>query len=440
MNRLFVLLLAFFAMFPAAILPAAGMDIREITSPKGIKAWFVEDHTLPVIALRFAFEGGSAQDPAGKEGLARLMSSLFDEGAGDLDSDAFQEQIDAAGGEMGFSAARDAIYGSMRVLSDDAKASFALLALAVNSPRFDQAPLDRIRSQILASIEADSRDPEKAASKLWGKALYGDHPYSRERDGTPVSLAAIMPDDLRAFRAAQFGRSNLIVSVVGDIDEAALKALLDQVFGGLPEKPALAVVADVTPRLGQTLAVPFDLPQTKLVLAWPGVARDDPDFFAAFLMNHIYGGGSFSSRLFNEVREKRGLAYGVDSSLATQRHANSLMVSTATRSDRAAETLSIIRAEAAKLAEGGPTEQEMADAKDYLAGSYAINNLVGSASIASTLTELQLSGQAIDYISRRESLIRAVTPQSVQAMAKRLLLVDPAILAIGPQAVVDTLK
>ncbi|EHH10657.1 peptidase M16 [Mesorhizobium amorphae] len=408
------------------------MDIQEVKSPKGITAWLVEDHSVPIVTIRFVFDGGSTQDPAGKEGLANLMTGLFDEGAGDFDSDAFQVKLDDAGAEMGFDAQRDGTYGSMRMLSEQKDAAFDLLTLAVNRPRFDQAPIDRIRAQILSGIVANERDPNAIAQRKWLRAIYGEHPYARPDEGTTQSIATITPDDVRAFYKAGFARDGLHVAVVGDIDAATLKGKLDQVFGDLPQKQALAPVADTALKLGQQVEVNYDLPQTSLQLAFPGVQRNAPDFFAAVLMNEILGGGTFTSRLYDEVREKRGLAYGVDSNLVDHQHSNALIVTTATRSDRAAETLGIVRDVLKKMVEEGPTEAELEATKKYMIGAYAINNLDSSSAIAATLVELQLDKLGIDYMQRRAALIDAVTLDQVKAAAKKLLSVEPAIMIVGP--------
>ncbi|TGQ12699.1 insulinase family protein [Mesorhizobium sp. M2E.F.Ca.ET.166.01.1.1] len=423
----------FFLLLPA-LAARAEMNIQEVKSKKGITAWLVEDHSIPLIAIRFVFDGGSAQDPAGKEGLVNLMTGLFDEGAGDLDSDAFQQKLDDAGAEMSFQAARDGTYGSMRMLSQE-KNAFELLRLAVNRPRFDQAPIDRIRAQVLSGILANERDPNTVAQQRWLRAIYGEHPYSRSDQGTKDSLTTISADDIKAFHKANFARDGLHVAVVGDIDAAALSDKLDEVFGDLPEKQTLAPVADVTPKLGQQLEVNYDLPQTSLQLAWPGVKRSDPDFFATVLMNEILGGSTFTSRLFAEVREKRGLAYGVSSDLVDNEHSHALLVTTATRSDRAAETLAIVRQVVKDMAENGPTEEELAAIKKYMIGAYAINNLDSSSSIAATLVELQVDNLGIDYMKRRAALINAVTLADVKAAAKKLLSADPAVMVIGPPLV-----
>lgn len=411
---------------------SAEVAIQEVKSDRGVTAWLVEDYTIPLITINFAFDGGSTQDPVGKEGLATLLAGLFDEGAGDLDSDAFQSRLDDAGAEMRFSARQDTMSGSMRMLADQRREALDLLALAINQPRFDDAPVERIKAQLVSSVASRSRDPDQVAQVRWSEAIFPDHPYARQDDGTELSLGAITAEDLRTAHRNMFARSNLKVSVVGAIDAETLKQELDSLFGGLPQDPKLAPVSKVEPRLGQQIEVDYDLPQTSIRLAFPGIERDDPQSIAAYLMNHILGGGDFSSRLYNEVREKRGLAYSVSSSLVNQQYTAALVIGTATRSDRAGETLAIIRDVARRLAEEGPTEQELADAKKYVLGAYAINNLDSSSAIASTLLQMQLFDMGIDYMQRRVKMIDDVTLDDVKAVAKRLLSSEPAVMIVGP--------
>jgi zinc protease len=430
-----VLFALFFALFCAVFSanPAfSAVKIQEVTSSRGIKAWLVEDYSVPVISIRFSFHGGTTQDPPGKEGAVNLMTGLFDEGAGALDSNAFQERLDNAGAEMSFGESPDDVYGSMRMIEDTRDEAFELLRLAISEPRFDAEPFERIRGQIVTGIRARASEPETVAAEKWNAALFATHPYARNERGTEKTLAAVTPADIKALHARLFARDNLVIGVVGAIDAATLKAKLDLVFGALPQKTDLAPVADIKPKLGQTVTVEYDLPQTNIQMAFPGVNRADPDFFAAHLMNHILGGGTFTSRLYNEVREKRGLAYGADSYIVTMDHTNRLTIGTSTRADRAKETLDLIKAVVAEMAADGPTEAELADAKKFVIGSYAISNLDTSMSIASTLTGLQRENLGIDYIERRAALVQAVTLDEVKAVAKKLLKAEPAVLLMGP--------
>lgn len=412
-------------------LPAYAVEIKEVVSPKGIRAWLVSDNSVPLISMRFSFKGGASQDPVGKEGLANLMTSLFDEGAGDIASDAFQERIDNLGAEMSFSASPDSVTGGVRMLAENRDAVVSLLKLAINQPRFDQDAVDRMRQQIVAGIEASQRDPSTIASRKFAEVLYGNHPYARPEEGTVKSVNAITRDDLVAFHQRNFARDKLVIGVVGAISAEELAPMLDTLFGDLPATADLVPVPEAKLALGATTSISYDLPQTSIAFVYPGVRRNDADFFAAYLMNHILGGG-FSSRLYAEVREKRGLAYSVSSSLMLRDHSAGLMISTATRPEKAQDTLKIIREQVARMAKEGPTEDELKAAKSYLIGSYAVSNLDSSGAVASTMVGLQEAGLSRDYIERRHELIDAVTLDQVKAVAQKLLQAEPAILIVGP--------
>jgi len=406
-----------------------------VTSPGGIRALLVEDYTNPLIAMRFAFEGaGSTQDPAGKEGAANLLSGLLDEGAGDIASQDFQARLDELGVSLSFDAGYDNFAGNFRTIVESEDEAFDLLRLAVNEPRFDEEPVNRIRGQIATGILANRNDPGTLAGEAFRDAVFPGHPYARPNEGTAESLGAVTADDLRTLRDKGFARGNLVVGVVGAISAEALGQRLDEVFGPLRATADLVPVADVQPVLGEVEAVDLAVPQAQIRFVLPGVRRDSPDFFAAYLVNHVLGGGTFTSRLYQEIREKRGLAYGAGSSLANYDHAALLTGSTATRADKADESLAIIREELKRLAENGPTPEELASAKDFVKGSYAVQNLSSSLSIASTLVGIQLDRLGIDYIDRRQGLIDAVTIEDTQRVARELLSVEPTVITVGPAA------
>lgn len=410
---------------------AWAVDIREITSEKGITAWLVEDYSVPIVTMKFSFDAGSAQDPEGKEGLVNLMSGLLDEGSGDLDSKAFQEQIDLKGVELSYNASVDNFSGTMRVLEKDLQDAINLVALSINQPRFDQKPLDRIRGQIITSIRSEQSDPNYLAGREWATRIWDDHPYGSEDTGSEESLNTITSADLKAVRETLFARQGLKVGIVGAINEDSATAMLDAIFGSLPETTNRKTVPDTEPKLDQVFNYAYDLPQTNIQLMFPGVARDAPEFFNSFMMSHILGGGTFSSRLYKSVREERGLAYGVNAYLAPRDHATGLYISTATGADRAEETVQVIYDEIQKLIAEGVGAEELQSAKNYVKGSYAIRNLANSSAIASTLVGLQEADLGIDYINQRNSYIDAVTAEAIQEAAKKLLSAKPAMMVVG---------
>lgn len=411
---------------------ANAIEIKDIQSSKGVHAWLVEDHTVPVIAIQFSFKGGSVQEPAGKEGLTNLMSGLFDEGAGDIRSDAFQAWLDDLGGDMSFSASKDAIRGSLRVLAENREQAVKLLALALQKPRFDQDAVDRIREQLAVSIRASERDPSTIAQKKFATMVYGKHPYGRWSEGTPESLAKITRADLVSAHAKMFARDNVKIGIVGPVSPEEARKIIEQVFDALPQKAHLQSIEPAKLRLGGMTTVNYNMPQTSITLLYPGIKRKDPEFFAAHLMNYVLGGSGLTSRLFTEVREKRGLAYSVSSSLINFDYASALAISTGTRADRAQESLKTIREEVKRMATTGVTASELAAAKSYIIGSYAVQNMGSSADIASTLVGLQEQDLPVDYISKRGDLINAVTQDATNAVAKRLFSAEPAILMVGP--------
>jgi zinc protease len=403
---------------PAA--PAQALQIEAIRSPGGIEAWLVRDKTLPLVAIHFAFAGGSAQDPADKPGVASMVSALLDEGAGPYDSNAFHQALDDRAVEFRFTAERDYFHGSLRVLKEHRDEAFELLRLMLQEPRFEPKAVERIRQQILAGLVRDNNQPGRIAVNAWWAAAFPDHPYGHPVKGTLDSVPRITIDELKAFRQNIFARDGLKIALVGDISPEAAGQLLDKTFGGLAAKGERQVVADVTLHgIGRRLVHEINVPQATVVFGGSGLARKDPDFMAGYIVNHILGGGSFSSRLYEEVREKRGLAYSVQESLLWFRHAAFMIGSTATRSDRTAEALQIIEHEIARMRTEGPTADELAKAKAYLKGSYALS-LDTSTKITAQLVQIQIDDLGIDYIDRRGAMIDAVTLDDAKRAAQRL--------------------
>ncbi|MBL8907125.1 MAG: insulinase family protein [Rhizobiales bacterium] len=412
----------------ALTLPARAVDIQEVTSPGGIKAWLVQSPTIPLIAMNFAFKGGAALDPPGKEGLANFLTGMLDEGAGDIDSKTFQTMASDLAMKMSFSSDRDSFEGSFQTLSRNRDEAFRLLKLALTSPRFEEEPMERVRGQFLVSARLDLEEPEKMASRAWMKRTFGDHPYGRESDGTPESLARITTQDLRDLHARLFTRQGLLISVVGDIDAETLKTLLDDTFGALPDHPPPAQPAEALAAPGPSLEViDRDMPQSIMVFGGPGIRRDDPDFIPAYIMAEILGGGGLGSRLTEEVREKRGLTYGVSLGLYPLDYAGLVLGSLGTRNEKAGEALEVVKSVMKRFAEEGPTQRELDEAKTYLTGSYPLR-FDSNTKIARQLLAIQQDDLGIDYIKRRNAMIEAVTLDQVKAQAKRLI--DPGKMIV----------
>jgi zinc protease len=397
-----------------------------VVSPGGIEAWLVEDKSVPVVSLEAAFTGGAATDPAAKPGLANLTASLLDEGAGPYDSQAYQTRIEDIASSIRFTASHDDLTASVKTLSEHAEAAFELLRLALAEPRFDPDPVARVRSSIVVSLARKGENPNAIASRLWWKNAFAPHPYAQPSDGTPEGVEAVTVDDMRRFMKERIARNVLTIGVVGDITAARLAPLLDATFGALPEKAAPAALAEASAdRGGVTLLVKKPIPQSVVAFGQPGLKRDDPDWYAALVMNYILGGGGFTSRLTTEVREKRGLAYGVYSYLAPLDHAGVLLGGVATQNSRVAESIDIIRQEWWRMHDSGPTEAELDGAKTYLTGSFPLQ-LDSTDRIAAVLVDVQQNKLGIDYLDRRNALIDGVTLADVKRVANRLL--QPAAL------------
>ena len=416
-RTLFALLLVLWA-------PGVGaITIERVTSPAGIEAWFVEDHALPVVTIRFVFPRGAALDPAGKGGLAALAASLLDEGAGPYDTTAFKTRLEDLVIDLRFEAGRDEIGGSLRTLKRNLGEAADLLRFAIAAPRFEPSAIERVRGEIVASLSQQAQSPRALSSRLWMRDAFDDHPYGGNVYGTLQSLGTISRDDLSGFVARHLSRAGLVIGAVGDVTRDELAALVDRVFGGLPAGDGQAQVAETKPaENGGLLFTRRAVPQSAVTFGQMGPKRDDPDWYAARVVNDILGGGGFRGRLMKEIREKRGLAYGVSTELVSFRHAGLILGSVATENARVAQSIALIRAEWRQMRDEGPTEPELDDAKTYLIGSFPLT-LDTSDRVASLLVEMQIEKLGIDYLDRRAALFDAVTLDQARRVAHRLL--DP---------------
>lgn len=406
---------------PPAPLTGPALDVQTVRSPGGVEAWLVEDHTLPLIAVDFAFDGGTSRDPADRAGSAYLVSGLLDEGAGDLDAEAFQGKMADHAINLGFDARRDDFHGHVQTLTSHRDTAFDLLRLALNEPRFDTDAVSRVKAQVIAGLQRQAKNPDVMCRDALYAAAFPGHAYGRPDKGTIESVGAAQADQLRNLSRTLLQRGGLKIVVVGDIAASELAERLDQTFGALPagEERALPETPLPIAGLGETHVIDLDVPQTVLRFAGPGLLWNDPDYIAANVLNHILGGSAFTSRLFQEVREKRGLAYGVSSSLLPLRETGLVIGGTATRNDRAAESMQVIREEMGKLAAEGPSEHEVAEAKRYIIGSYPLR-FDTSPKIAHELLNLAVKGDGPDYLAKRNGLFAAVTLDDVKRVAKRL--------------------
>lgn len=414
--------------------PEKMLDIRAVKSPGGITAWLVEDRTLPIIAIEFSFkEAGAARESKDRQGLARLVSNTLDEGAGDYDSQAFQKALSDHSISLSFGAGRDDFSGSLKMLTRHKDKALALMTLALTKPRFDQDAIDRMKAANIARIKSSMTEPDWIAARLQNDRAYGDHPYALNSGGTLTSLAAITRDDLQHFVKNNLTRDRLHVGVAGDIGADELGRVLDQLFAGLPEKAATRDIKDTAiQNIGKTYLYKQDIPQSFITLVGEGLDYRDPDYYPALIMNFALGGSGFGSRLTEEVREKRGLTYGVNSYLFDMDHASGFTIGLSTENKNAGEALSLIKAEMIRLRDHNITAAELKTAQDYMVGSLPLS-FSSTSSIAATVRWLQEVGYPMDHYDRYPDLIRGVTLTDIERVSKRLLHPDKMLTILVGQ-------
>ncbi|WP_298968428.1 pitrilysin family protein [uncultured Roseobacter sp.] len=416
------LILSFCALVVLALPAAAEVNIKEVKSDAGLTAWLVEDHSIPFVALEIRFRGGASLDAPGKRGAINLMTGLLEEGTGEMDARAFARETEALATSFGFDVSDDSLSVSARFLTENRDASIELLRAALQEPRFDAQAIERVRQQVLSGIRSEAKDPNDIAGRSFDQIAFGDHPYASSLSGTEESVTALTRDDLLDAHKAVLAQDRIYIGAVGDITPEGLAALMDELLSGLPEQGApMPPMAEITIPGGVTV-VPFETPQSVALFGHVGIPLEHPDYFAATLLNQILGGGGFESRLMEEVREKRGLTYGVYSYLVPKDLAATYLGSVSSANDRIAQAIEVIRAEWSKAAAEGVTQAELDDAKTYMTGAYPLR-FDGNGPIAQIMVGMQMSGLPIDYIATRNDRVEAVTLEDVKRVAGELL--DP---------------
>ncbi|NDV98884.1 pitrilysin family protein [Salipiger sp. PrR002] len=406
-----------------ALPAAAEVDIQQIETPMGFKAWLVEEPSIPFTSLEIRFKGGTSLDAPGKRGATNLMVGLLEEGAGAYDAQGFAAESEALAASFGYDAGPDSVSVSARFLTENRDEAAELLRQSLIEPSFSETAIERVRQQVISGIRSDAKDPDSIASATFDKAVFGDHPYATDQSGTVESVKALTRDDIVDAWQGAMAKDRVYIAATGDISPDELSALIDNLLGDLPETgAAMPEGYDVETTAGTTV-VPFDTPQSVAIFGHKGMKRDDPDFFAAYVMNTILGGGGFEARLMSEVREKRGLTYGVYSYLVPMDHAELYLGRVASSNDRIGEAIEVIRDEWAKMAENGATEAELEQAKTYLTGAYPLR-FDGNGPIARILVGMQMDGLTPDYIATRNDNIEAVTLADVKRVAGELLKPD----------------
>jgi zinc protease len=410
----------------------AEVAITAVETPSGLNAWLVEERSIPFIAIELIFAGGATLDSDETAGATPLMAALLTEGAGELDAQAFSARTEELAMRISVDAGRDTVSVSTRFLTDDADAAIAHLRSALTDPRFDPTAIERVRGQMLSKLRRDALDPNTLASRAFSRAAFGDHPYGRETDGTPETVAGLDRDALVAAHQGAIARDRVFIGAAGDIDADGLAALLDALFDGIPEtgSPRPGPV-DFAAQAGVQV-VPFDGPQSVIAFGHDGIARDDPDFMAAFALNEVFGGGRFGTRLMQSVRTERGLTYGIGTFLASGTLGHSFQGRLSTDNANVPQVMALLRDEWARIAESGITQDELDRIQTYLIGAYPLR-FDGNGSIASIMASMQYQGFGIDYVNIRNDLVRALTLEQVNDVAARLFDPDALVFVVVGQ-------
>ncbi|MGC6526981.1 MAG: M16 family metallopeptidase [Paracoccaceae bacterium] len=398
----------------------AATDIQTLRSPAGVTAWLVEDRNIPFVALEMRFKGGSAIDPADKSGATNLMMALLEEGSGEMDAQAFTTAKETLAANFSYDSYQDAVTVSARFLTENREEALSLLRQSIVSPRFEDSALERVRNQVMTGLRSSGKDPEDILRSAFNSEAYGAHPYARDDSGTFETVTALTREDMFETHRNALVKDRVYIAAVGDISADELGLLIDRLLDGLPETSArtLPKEADLGLQRGVKV-IDFPVPQSVALFGHVGIARDDPDFFAAYLLNQIFGGTGFESRLMTEVREKRGLTYGISTFLASREYAQTVVGQFASANDKMAEALNVLRAEWSKMAQQGVSADELQRVKTYLTGAYPLR-FDGNAAIAGILVGMQMQGLDPSYVVTRNDKVNAVTLEQANRVAKRL--------------------
>jgi len=404
------------AVVEAAKDTSALADIQVVTSPGGVTAWLVQESFVPIIAMEMSWKGGAETEPEAKLGGAWLLGYMMNEGAGELDTQAYGARMEDLNMSFGCSVSVDWSGCALSTLKETSDEAFDMARLALSQPRFDAEPLERAKRELAVSLQEAETDPGTLAARAMNAQVLPGHPYGRI--ATAETAGSVTRDDIIALKAALMTKDRLLVTVVGDISAEELKPKLDEMFGSLPATSALPPVADVEarPAPAEPVVIDFPIPQTLVEFSGPGIKRDDPDFYAAYVLNYILGGGGFSSRLMDDIREKKGLTYGISTFQSLQTHLWRWNGDASTKNETAREVVKLVKEHIARLGAEGPTEAELNDAKAYLTGAYPLNFDTNS-KIARNLMAVRQDGLGLDYVSKRNGYINAVTLDDLKRVA-----------------------
>ncbi|WP_053270132.1 M16 family metallopeptidase [Pseudomonas chlororaphis] len=409
------------------------LDIKTWSTAEGAKVLFVEAHELPMFDMRLTFAAGSSQD-GDAPGLAMLTNAMLNEGVAGKDVGAIAEGFEGLGADFGNGAYKDMAIASLRSLSapDKRTPALQLFADVVGKPTFPADSLARIKNQMLAGFEYQKQNPGKLASLELMNRLYGSHPYAHSSDGTAQSVPPISLAQLRAFHAKAYAAGNVVIALVGDLSRSDAEAIAAQISSALPKGPALAKIPQPTEPQASIGHIEYPSSQTSLLLAQLGIDRDDPDYAALSLGNQILGGGGFGTRLMSEVREKRGLTYGVYSGFSPMQARGPFMINLQTRAEMSEGTLKLVQDVLADYLKTGPTQKELDDAKRELAGSFPLST-ASNADIVGQLGAIGFYNLPLSYLEDFMQQSQSLTVEQVRDVLNKHLRADKmVVVTAGP--------
>lgn len=415
---LFIVVFSFFMSVAVASIP----KVEEVESKGGYKLWMIEDNYLPIVSIKLVFKNsGTAYDTEGKKGLAHMVTGLLDEGAGGISSFDYRKKLESLATTISFDVDEDNFYVNVKTLKDNLEETLKLLNLTLTKPNLKPEIIERIRNQILVIIQKKQESPQYVASKKFKEAVLGSHPYSRTKYGVPKAVRSITREDIVAYVNDNFSKENIIISVVGDVKKSKIRKLLDNNLKLKDERKDVISLPPVKVKNEeQYIKISKSIPQSVVYFGSEGIKRSDEDFYPAYIMNHILGGGGFESRLMDTVREKNGLAYSVYSYLSTYNKAGLFVGYVGTDVKKVDKSIKLIKKELKKLYKDGVTEKELNDAKDYLVNSYPLK-MTKNENLAAYLSVMQSENLGIDFLEKRNDYVRSVTAQQIKAAAKDLL-------------------
>ena len=410
----------------------AGLPIQHWQSASGAQVYFVENHNLPILDVSVDFAAGSSQDHPEKAGVAAMTQGMLALGAGGMTDDDISGQFADLGALLGGSFDLDRASLSLRTLSSERERSkaLALFATVLQQPDFPEGILTREKARSIAGLREAATQPESIASKAFSKALYGTHPYALSEAVEPETVESMTRDDLKAFYRSHYVRNGAVVALIGDISRSQAEQLVEQLTSGLPQGGSSSTLPPVPlPQQPTEQHIPHPAAQSHILLGYPGIKRGDADYFPLYVGNYILGGGGFVSRLTEEVREKRGLAYSVYSYFMPLRETGPFQIGLQTKREQADQALLLVKDTLKKFVKDGPTAKELKAAKDNLTGGFALR-LDSNSKVLEYLEVIGFYGLPLNWLDDYVNQVNKVTVSQIKDAFSRRIKPDNMVTVI----------